>query len=86
MQMLSQGIQSCLSNMLSNTEQHVRPFIDRMSRNRFIKRGSLRQNFDKLKVENLLEQDTVELQWLDHLWDNENMFEIGVVRANECLS
>ena len=27
---------------------------------------------------------TVELQWLEHLWNYENMFEIGVVRANEC--
>ena len=27
---------------------------------------------------------TVELQWLEHLWDHENMFEKGVVRANEC--
>ena len=27
---------------------------------------------------------TVELQWLEHLWNHENMFEIGVVRAKEC--
>ena len=27
---------------------------------------------------------TVELQWLVHLWDHENMFETGVVRVNEC--
>ena len=26
---------------------------------------------------------TVELQWLEHLWDHENMFEIGEIRANE---
>ena len=26
----------------------------------------------------------VELQWLEHLLDHENMFETGVVRANEC--
>ena len=26
---------------------------------------------------------TVELQWLEHLWDHENKFETGVVRANE---
>ena len=26
---------------------------------------------------------TVELQWLQHLWDLENLFETGVVRANE---
>ena len=27
---------------------------------------------------------TVELQWLAHFWDHENMFETGVVRATEC--
>ena len=27
---------------------------------------------------------TVELQWLEHLWDYENMFETGVVRVNKC--
>ena len=27
---------------------------------------------------------TVELQWLEHLWNHENMFETGVVRASEC--
>ena len=27
--------------------------------------------------------NTVELQWLEHLWNHENMFETGVVRANE---
>ena len=30
--------------------------------------------------------NTVELQWLEHLWNDENMFETGVVRPNECLS
>ena len=29
-------------------------------------------------------RNTVELQWLEHLGDHENMFETGVVRANEC--
>ena len=29
---------------------------------------------------------TVELQLLKHLWNHENMFETGVVRANECYS
>ena len=28
--------------------------------------------------------NTVELKWLEHLLDHENMFETGVVRANEC--
>ena len=27
--------------------------------------------------------NTVELQWFEHLWNHENMFETGVVRANE---
>ena len=27
---------------------------------------------------------TVELQWLEQLWNHENMFETGVIRANEC--
>ena len=29
---------------------------------------------------------TVELQWLEYLWNRENMFETGVVQANECIS
>ena len=29
---------------------------------------------------------TIELQWLEHLWDHKNMFEIGVVPVNECSS
>ena len=29
------------------------------------------------------EISTVEFQWLEHLWDHENWFETGVVRANE---
>ena len=29
---------------------------------------------------------TVELQWLEHLRNLENMLETGVVRANECSS
>ena len=33
---------------------------------------------------NRQDQSTVELQWLEHPWNHENMFEIGVVRANEC--
>ena len=27
---------------------------------------------------------TVELQWLEHFWNHENVFETGVVRAYEC--
>ena len=44
--------------------------------------------FYESQVENLLcaaeGRYTVELQWLEHLWDQENMFETGVVQANEC--
>ena len=29
---------------------------------------------------------TVQLQWLEHLWNHVNMFETGVVRADECKS
>ena len=29
---------------------------------------------------------TVEFQWLKHLWNHENMFQTGVVQANECYS
>ena len=29
-------------------------------------------------------ENTVELQWLEHIQDYENMFQRGVVRANEC--
>ena len=28
--------------------------------------------------------NTVELQWLEHLWYHENMFKTGVDRTNEC--
>ena len=37
-----------------------------------------------LHVFRCLEPHTAELQWLEHLWNHENMFERGVVRANEC--
>ena len=33
-----------------------------------------------------IQTNTVELQWLEHLCDHKNMFETGVVRANERLS
>ena len=34
----------------------------------------------------LLHTGTAELQWLEHLWNHENMFETGVVRVNDSLS
>ena len=33
----------------------------------------------------IIQYSTVELQWLEHLWDYENLFETGVVRATEGL-
>ena len=35
----------------------------------------------KLKTDKI---DTDVLQWLEQLWDYENVFGTGVVRANEC--
>ena len=28
--------------------------------------------------------NTVELQWLEHLWNHENKFETWIIRAKEC--
>ena len=41
----------------------------------------------KRKTNLVCEQNwyTVELQWLKHLWNKENMFETGVVQASELL-
>ena len=41
---------------------------------------SLLKQPSKLSFEVL---DTEELKWLEHFWNHENMFETGVVRANE---
>ena len=35
-------------------------------------------------TESILFSHTVELQWLEHLWNHGNMFETWVVQANEC--
>ena len=40
---------------------------------------TITRNYSKIPI-------TVELQWLEHLKDHENMVEAGVVRASECLS
>ena len=37
-----------------------------------------------IKIGAVFKVYTVELQWLEHLWNHENMFETRVVRANEC--
>ena len=39
-------------------------------------------NLNNIDDENI---NIVELQWLEHLWNHKNMFETGIVRANECL-
>ena len=47
------------------------------------------ENFGSLLIGALVrfkKINTVELQWLEHLWNHENMFETGVVRAIECYS
>ena len=36
-------------------------------------------------VEIIKKNYTVKLKWLEHLWDYENLFETGVVRATEGL-
>ena len=33
---------------------------------------------------NVISIVTAELQWLEHLWNHENIFETGEVRVNEC--
>ena len=37
-----------------------------------------------MKTTDVLLLNIVEVQWLEHLWNHENMFETGVVRASEC--
>ena len=46
----------------------------------------LRLNLEEIRSILNETANTVELQWLEHLWNHENMFKTGVVRANECLS
>ena len=38
----------------------------------------------KASIQFLKQETTVELHWLEHLWNHEIVFETGVVRANEC--
>ena len=53
----------------------------------FLAQGSLPRKSRKLHpFEKMAEQNTVELQCLEHLRDHGNMFEIRVVRASKCLS
>ena len=32
-----------------------------------------------------IKPNTVELQWLEHLWNQDNMFQAGVVRTNDLM-
>ena len=43
-----------------------------------------RENHFLVPVDITKDRCTVKLQWLEHLWDYENSFESGVVRADEC--
>ena len=36
------------------------------------------------EIYHVITDNTIEPQWLEHLKNHENMFETGVVRANEC--
>ena len=47
-------------------------------------RTSIPLDFYQVYFSMICRHNTVELQWLGHLWNYENMFETGVVRANEC--
>ena len=38
------------------------------------------------KATTQLKHNTVEIQWLKHLWNHEIMLEAGLVQANECSS
>ena len=42
-------------------------------------------NNNKYQNSSIIINTTVELQGLEHLWDYENLFETGVVRATESL-
>ena len=48
------------------------------------------KRIDIVKMQGGVNKDTekiqIELQWLEHLWDRGNMFERGVIRANEWYS
>ena len=43
-----------------------------------------KQNQHLLRIKSLPNGNIVERQWLEQLGNHENMFETGVVRANEC--
>ena len=42
--------------------------------------GILRESLEHIIMVNI-----IQLQWLEHLWDYENVFETGIVRAIEGL-
>ena len=50
----------------------------------FVLRGYVKQHIYTFPCMNLKHQHTVELQWLEYLWNHKNMLETGVVRTNEC--
>ena len=59
-----------------------------MSHNDYASNSACMVLFGILPLEAVLHKtllNTVELQWLERLWNHENMFETGVIRDNEGL-
>ena len=44
----------------------------------------IRKTYHSNDTKRKSKQNTVELRWLESLWDHENLFETAVVRASEC--
>ena len=73
--------------LLMNTSNGTPDFSASLQRSVCFPNDKPFKNNSTVKGKNLLLRGhtTVELQWLEHLWDYENVFETGVVRrANEC--
>ena len=66
-----------LSEEINNRKKLEKVLQDAAGALRVVLRVGLLWNFSYL-------QCTVENQWLQHLWNHENMFKTGVVQANEC--
>ena len=48
--------------------------------------SGLGNSYKGVNCYNVEKNRRVKLQWLEHLWDSENIHETGVVRAKECYS
>ena len=60
--------------------------MERKKRKRKNKRKAKTVTISSAVIIFTITRNTVDLQWLIHLWSHENMFESGVLRANECTS